>query len=167
MDQLANPYAPSLRVLEALSSEGHFRRPAQTVAGGLIERIADREGFAPDWITIGSGIDDLLVALVRGYGRSDNVVLFPPTDTHTQTLVGRLGFKPPLIAGLLILALGMVMLGRLPVGGSFATEVLAASLVVALNADESVRRELEARLNKLESDKLETESEFPPPRHRS
>jgi histidinol-phosphate aminotransferase len=97
MDQLANPYAPSLRVLEALSSEGHFRRPAQTVAGGLIERIADREGFAPDWITIGSGIDDLLVALVRGYGRSDNVVLFPPTDTHTQTLVGRLGFDPVLV----------------------------------------------------------------------
>jgi len=97
MDQLANPYAPSLRVLEALSSEGHFRRPAQTVAGGLIERIADREGFAPDWITIGSGIDDLLVALVRGYGRSDNVVLFPPTDMHTQTLVGRLGFDPVLV----------------------------------------------------------------------
>ena len=50
----------------------------------------------------------------------------------TGKLVGRLGFKLPLVAGLLVLALGMAMFGRLPVGGSFAADVLAASLIAAL-----------------------------------
>lgn len=50
----------------------------------------------------------------------------------TGKLVGRFGFKLPLVAGLLVLALGMMLFGRLPVGGSFAADVLAASLVAAL-----------------------------------
>jgi len=50
----------------------------------------------------------------------------------TGRLVSRVGFKRPLVAGLLALAAGMLMLGRLPVGGSFAADVLGASLVAAL-----------------------------------
>ena len=50
----------------------------------------------------------------------------------TGKLVGRLGYKLPLVAGLLVLALGMVLFGRMPVGGSFVADVLAASLVAAV-----------------------------------
>ena len=50
----------------------------------------------------------------------------------TARLVSRVGFKRPLVTGLLTLAVGMLMLGRLPVGGSFAADVLGASLLAAL-----------------------------------
>jgi histidinol-phosphate aminotransferase len=94
MDLLPNPFAPSLQVLEALSSDEQFRRPARALTGALIERIAAAEGMSPEWIALGAGINDLLVAILRSYGRQNNVVLFPPTDLGTEHLAGRLGIAP-------------------------------------------------------------------------
>jgi histidinol-phosphate aminotransferase len=91
MDLLPNPFAPSLQVLDSLSSDEQFRRPAKALAGALIERIAASEGISPDWIALGAGINDLLVAIMRSYGRPNNVVLFPPTDPGTEHLASRLG----------------------------------------------------------------------------
>jgi len=91
MDLLANPYAPSLHVLEALSSDDQYRRSAPVLFGSLIERIADRESISPDWIALGAGVDDLLIAIMRAFGHGENLVLFPPTDDRVAELAERLG----------------------------------------------------------------------------
>jgi histidinol-phosphate aminotransferase len=97
LDLLANPLLPSLRVYEALSSDIQLRRPAALLEGALIERIAAMESVPPDWIAIGSGIDDLIVASLRAYGKPNNLVLFPPTDSSVSTHAARLGMMPTLV----------------------------------------------------------------------
>jgi histidinol-phosphate aminotransferase len=97
LDLLGNPLAPSLRVYEALSSELQLRRPAPLLEGALIERLAAMESVPPDWIAIGAGIDDLIVSVLRAYGREDNLVLFPPTDPSVARQADRLGIKPVLV----------------------------------------------------------------------
>jgi len=48
-------------------------------------------------------------------------------------LVTRVGFKPPLIAGLLLIAAGLLWFSQVPaVGGSFAADVLGPSLLAAV-----------------------------------
>ncbi len=49
----------------------------------------------------------------------------------TARVVGRFGFKPPLVAGLVILAAGIGWLSLVRPDGTFAADVLAASLVGA------------------------------------
>ncbi|HRA48870.1 MAG TPA: aminotransferase class I/II-fold pyridoxal phosphate-dependent enzyme, partial [Thermomicrobiales bacterium] len=97
MDLLANPYAPSLHVLEALSSDDQYRRSTPVLYGSLIERIADRETISPDWIALGAGVDDLLIAIMRAFGHGENLVLFPPTDDRVAELAERLGQTPVLV----------------------------------------------------------------------
>lgn len=97
LDLLSNPLAPSLSVYEAMSSELQLRRPAALLEGALVERLAATESVPPDWIAIGAGIDDLLVAVLRAYGKKDNVVLFPPTDLTVAEHVSKLGFETVLV----------------------------------------------------------------------
>lgn len=97
LDLIPNPLAPSLNVYEALSSDLQLRRPAALLEGALVERIAISESVPTDWIAIGAGIDDLLVATLRAFGNSGNVVLFPPTDQGTARHVEGLGYSPVLI----------------------------------------------------------------------
>jgi EmrB/QacA subfamily drug resistance transporter len=47
-------------------------------------------------------------------------------------LVTRLGFKSPLIAGLLLIAGGLFWFSQVPAGGSFAADVLGPSILAAL-----------------------------------
>jgi len=49
----------------------------------------------------------------------------------TGRVVARLGFKPPMIAGLTLLAGGIALFARIPSDGSFLVDVLPASLVAA------------------------------------
>ena len=97
LDLLSNPLAPSLRVYEALSSELQLRRPAALLHGALVERLAALESVPPDWIAIGAGVDDLIVSVLRAFGRQDNVVLFPPTDMSVSAHADRLGISPVLL----------------------------------------------------------------------
>jgi histidinol-phosphate aminotransferase len=97
LDLLANPLAPSLRVYEALSSEFQLRRPAGLLRRALIERLAASEAVPVEWIAVGAGIDDLLVAILRAFGRPDNLVLFPPTDDAVACHAARLGMSPVLV----------------------------------------------------------------------
>jgi MFS family permease len=46
----------------------------------------------------------------------------------------RFGIRPPLLAGLGLMALGLLLLARTPVDGSFAIDVLPATLAVGLGA---------------------------------
>ena len=49
----------------------------------------------------------------------------------TGRVVARFGFKPPMLAGLGLLAIGIGLLARIPEDGSFLVDVLPASLVAA------------------------------------
>ncbi|MDQ2683076.1 MAG: aminotransferase class I/II-fold pyridoxal phosphate-dependent enzyme, partial [Chloroflexota bacterium] len=94
LDLIPNPLAPTLGVYEALSSELQLRRPAALLEGALIERLAASESVPPDWIAIGAGIDDLLVATMRAFGRPHNIVIFPPTDLSVIRHAEGLGIEP-------------------------------------------------------------------------
>ncbi|MCP9486165.1 MAG: MFS transporter [Gaiellaceae bacterium MAG52_C11] len=50
----------------------------------------------------------------------------------TGRLVARLGFKPPMIAGLALLAAGIALLSRMPSEGNYVVDVLPASLIAAV-----------------------------------
>lgn len=50
----------------------------------------------------------------------------------TGRLIGRFGFKPNLVGGLLLLAVSLVWFAQAPVDGSFVVHVLPASLLAAL-----------------------------------
>jgi EmrB/QacA subfamily drug resistance transporter len=52
----------------------------------------------------------------------------------SDRLVLRFGIKPPLIAGLGLMALGLVLLARTPVDGSFLVHVLPPTLAIGLGA---------------------------------
>jgi EmrB/QacA subfamily drug resistance transporter len=52
----------------------------------------------------------------------------------SDRLVLRFGIKSPLLAGLGLMALGLVLLARTPVDGNFAVDVLPATLAVGLGA---------------------------------
>jgi EmrB/QacA subfamily drug resistance transporter len=47
-------------------------------------------------------------------------------------LVSRFGFKPILITGMALIAIGLLMFSRAPVDGSYATDILPASIVAAV-----------------------------------
>jgi EmrB/QacA subfamily drug resistance transporter len=47
-------------------------------------------------------------------------------------LVSRFGFKPILISGMAFIAIGLLMFSRVPVDGSYAADVLPASIVAAI-----------------------------------
>jgi len=51
-----------------------------------------------------------------------------------SVLVGRIGVKWLLTAGLLLMSVGLILLARLPVHGSYATDILPAFIVTALGA---------------------------------
>jgi EmrB/QacA subfamily drug resistance transporter len=52
----------------------------------------------------------------------------------SDRLVMRLGVQPPLIAGLALMTVGLLLLARTPVEGSFLVDVLPATLAVGLGA---------------------------------
>jgi EmrB/QacA subfamily drug resistance transporter len=52
----------------------------------------------------------------------------------SDRLVMRFGIKPPLLAGLGLMAVGLVLLARTPVDGNFVVDVLPATLAVGLGA---------------------------------
>ena len=52
----------------------------------------------------------------------------------SDRLVMRFGIKPPLVAGLGLMALALALFGRMPVDGSYALDVLPATLLLGLGA---------------------------------
>ena len=52
----------------------------------------------------------------------------------SDRLVMRLGIKPPLVGGLVVMAAGVLLFARTPVDGSFVVDVLPASLLIGLGA---------------------------------
>jgi EmrB/QacA subfamily drug resistance transporter len=52
----------------------------------------------------------------------------------SERLVMRFGIKPPLLAGLGLMTVGLLLLARAPVGGEWAVDVLPATIAVGLGA---------------------------------
>jgi EmrB/QacA subfamily drug resistance transporter len=63
-----------------------------------------------------------------------NLVMGAMSIGLSARLVLRFGIKPPLTAGLLLAALGLLLLARAPVDGSFAVDVLPSMVLLGLGA---------------------------------
>jgi len=84
----------------------------------------------------------LYLQLVLGYRPLPTGLAFLPMNLimgalsagAAARLVARLGIKPPLVAGLLLVAVGLVLMGQAPVGGHFLTDVLPAGVLLGIGA---------------------------------
>jgi EmrB/QacA subfamily drug resistance transporter len=63
-----------------------------------------------------------------------NLIMAAGSASLSARLVNRLGIKPPLVAGLLLAAAGLALLGRAPVGGHFLTDVLPGGVLLGIGA---------------------------------
>ena len=118
---------------EPLMPLGIFRAPNLS-AGNVVMALLGA-AWIPLWFFL-----NLYLQQVLGYGAfASGAALLPMTAAImvlmvgvTARLVGRFGFKPNLIAGMLLLAGGLLLFGRVPTGGSFVQDVLPASLIAAV-----------------------------------
>ncbi|MDQ3264165.1 MAG: MFS transporter [Myxococcota bacterium] len=109
-----------------------FSAPNLT-AGKLVTAL-----LAAAWIPL--WFLNLYLQQVLGYSALDGgLALLPMTTTIMMLMVGvtariinRFGFKPNLVAGLVLLAVSLAMFAMAPTGGSFLLHVLPASLVAAV-----------------------------------
>jgi MFS family permease len=82
----------------------------------------------------------LYLQLVLGYTPLEVGLAFLPANLImgafslglSARLVMRFGIRPPLVAGMLLVAAGLALFARAPVDGSFAVDVLPAMLVLGL-----------------------------------
>jgi EmrB/QacA subfamily drug resistance transporter len=63
-----------------------------------------------------------------------NLVMASLSVGAAARLVARFGIKPPLVAGLLLVAAGLALLGHASVGGHFVTDVLPAGILLGTGA---------------------------------
>jgi EmrB/QacA subfamily drug resistance transporter len=84
-------------------------------------------------------LTSLYLQSVLGYASLKTGLSFLPfpiilgiMSTRTPKLVGKYGFKPFLIAGPLVIALGVALLSRLPVDGNYLTNVLPTVLIMPI-----------------------------------
>ena len=131
-----------------------FRTPNLTAANAVMLLLG--AAWIPMWFYLNLYLQQML-----GFGAFESgAALLPMTIAImvlmvgvTGRLVSRVGFKRPLVAGLVALAAGMLMFGYLPIGGSFAADVLGASLVAAFGMSLSYIPTLIASLSAVEPEK--------------
>jgi EmrB/QacA subfamily drug resistance transporter len=63
-----------------------------------------------------------------------NLIMAATSIGLSAKLVLRFGIRPPLSAGLLLAALGLLLLARAPVDGNFATDVLPSMILLGIGA---------------------------------
>jgi EmrB/QacA subfamily drug resistance transporter len=61
-------------------------------------------------------------------------ILWGASSLYSDKLVMRFGIKPPLLAGLGLMTLSLLLFARVPVDGSWALDILPATLAVGLGA---------------------------------
>lgn len=84
----------------------------------------------------------LYLQLVLGYSPLQTGLAFLPMNLVmaglsagiAARLVARFGIKPPMVAGLLLAAAGLALLGSAPVGGHFLTDVLPGGILLGAGA---------------------------------
>src|SRR5262249_2330816 len=97
----------------------------------------------------------LYLQLVLGYSPLQVGLAFVPTNLImmacplglSATLVWRFGSKPPLVAGLLCAAAGLLLFARAPADGAFAVDVLPPMLLLGFGAGIAFNPVLMAAMN--------------------
>jgi EmrB/QacA subfamily drug resistance transporter len=123
------------RVPSPLVPLGLFRRRNLATANGVGVLWA---GAMFAWFFLSA----LYLQLVLGYSPLQVGLAFLPANLImgafslglSAKLVMRFGIKPPLSAGLLLAALGLVLFARAPVGGHFAVDVLPSMILLGFGA---------------------------------
>ena len=120
------------RRAEPLVRLGIFRSHNLSAANLVMALLG--AAWIPMWFYL-----NLYLQQVLGFGAFESgAALLPMTVAImilmvgvTGRLIARFGFKPPMVAGLVLLAAGIALFARVPVDGGFATDVLGASLIAA------------------------------------
>lgn len=81
-----------------------------------------------------------------------NLIMSALSAGAAAKLVARLGVKPPLVTGLLLAAAGLALLGRAPVGGHFATDVLPGAILLGVGAGTALAPLLLAATSNVKAD---------------
>jgi len=110
-----------------------FRAPNLT-AGNIVMALLGA-AWIPMWFFLNMYLQEVL-----GYGAFESgLALLPMTLAimvlmmlATEKVVGRIGPKSALVVGLGVLGVALVLFARMPVGGSFAADVLVPSLLGAI-----------------------------------
>ena len=110
-----------------------FRAPNLTV-GNIVMALLGA-AWIPMWFFLNMYLQEVL-----GYGAFESgLALLPMTIAimflmmmATEKVVGRIGPKSALVIGLGVLGVALALFARMPVGGSFAADVLVPSLLGAL-----------------------------------
>lgn len=110
-----------------------FRAPNLT-AGNIVMALLGA-AWIPMWFFLNMYLQEVL-----GYGAFESgLALLPMTLAImvlmmmvTEKVVGRIGPKSALVLGLGVLGVALVLFARMPVGGSFAADVLLPSLLGAI-----------------------------------
>jgi EmrB/QacA subfamily drug resistance transporter len=100
----------------------------------------------------------LYLQLVLGYSPLEVGLAFLPGNLImgamsiglSARLVLRFGIRPPLAAGLLLAALGLLLLARAPVDGNFAMDVLPSMILLGLGAGTAFNPVLLAAMSEVE-----------------
>lgn len=120
------------RKREPLMRLGIWRAPNLAVANVAMALLG--AAWIPAWFFL-----NLYLQQVLGYGPFEGGLALVPTTVTIMVLmvgvtgrvVGRFGFKPPLLGGLVLLAAGIAWLSFVPADGAFVANVLPASLLAA------------------------------------
>jgi predicted MFS family arabinose efflux permease len=119
-------------VREPLMRLSIFRTP--NLAAANLAQLLLGAAWIPMWFFL-----NLYLQQVLGYGAFEGgAALLPMTGAImllmvvvAPRVVSRLGFKAPIVAGMLLLATGMAVMSLVRADGSFAVDVLPASLIAA------------------------------------
>ena len=117
---------------EPLMRLGIFRAP--NLAGANVAQFLLGAAWIPMWFFL-----NLYLQQVLGYGAFEGGAALLPMTAAIMLLmvvvaprvVNRFGFKIPIVAGMLLLAAGMAVMSLVRPDGSFAADVLPASLIAA------------------------------------
>ena len=117
---------------EPLMRLGIFRAP--NLAGANVAQVLLGAAWIPMWVFL-----NMYVQQVLGYGAFEGGAALLPMTAAIMLLmvvvaprvVNRFGFKIPIVAGMLLLAAGMAVMSLVRPDGSFAADVLPASLIAA------------------------------------
>jgi EmrB/QacA subfamily drug resistance transporter len=123
------------RVSQPLMPLGLFKHRTLATANGVAVLLA---GSMFAWFFLTA----LYLQLVLGYSPLQVGLAFLPSSLImgafslglSAKLVMRFGIKPPMVAGMLFMAAGLMLYARLPVDGSFVVDILPGSVLLGIGA---------------------------------
>jgi MFS family permease len=123
------------RVAQPLMPLGLFRHRNISTANSVAVLLA---GSMFAWFFLTA----LYLQFVLGYSPLQVGLAFLPSSLImgafslglSAKLVMRFGIKPPMVAGMLFMAAGLLLFTRLPVDGSFVVDILPGSILLAIGA---------------------------------